>query len=148
MRKKVYGRCKMAPHSVAAAQCFFGWCFVWLFGYVLFQVLSTFCWVNIVYSWHNLLKIGVCYKQSVTGDFLHSHKIPVETARSIGSLWIIVPTVRRRRGRRERKQKQGCRASALARLRRQPLRPPLPSLFLPDHSSLVFMSATTGVLTQ
>ncbi len=64
----------MAAHTVAAAQCSLGRCFLWLFVYLLVFVLCTFCWVNNIYSRHDLLKIGVCYKWSVTAEFLHSYK--------------------------------------------------------------------------
>ncbi|KAK3506378.1 hypothetical protein QTP70_002309 [Hemibagrus guttatus] len=43
---------------------------------------------------------------------------------------------RRRRRRCERKQKRGCRAGALARLQKQPLRPPLCSLFITNARCL------------
>lgn len=115
----------MAAHSVAADQCFSGQCFVWQFMhmYVLFLVLWSFCRANNTYSRHDLLRIGVCYEQSVTAEFHRLHQIPVDIVRTI------IPAVRCRR-RRERKEKRGCRAGALARLRRQPHRPSLPSLFL------------------
>ncbi len=99
-------------------------------------VLCTFCRANITLSRHDILKIGVCYERKVTSEFLRSHKIPVEIARSPGSPWITIPAGRRRRRRRERKQKRGCRAGALVRLRKQPFKPPLPSLFLSNARSL------------
>lgn len=69
---------KMATHTVAAAQC----CLVWLFLYVSFLVLCTFCQVNSIYIRHDLLKIGVFSEWSVTSEFLHTHKIRVELVRS------------------------------------------------------------------
>ncbi|XP_016348215.1 uncharacterized protein LOC107693373 isoform X2 [Sinocyclocheilus anshuiensis] len=123
----------MAAHTVAADQCFSSLCFVWRFMYMWFLVLWSFCRANNTYSRHDLLRIGVCYEQSVTAEFLRSHKIPVDIVRSPGSPWITIPAVRRQR---ERKQKRGCRAGALARLQRQPHRPPLPSLFLTNTRSL------------
>ncbi len=125
----------MVAHTVAADQCFSSRCFIRRFVYVLFLVLWSLCQVNNTYSRHDLLRIGVCYEQNITAEFLHSHKIPVDIVRSPGSPCITIPAVRRRRH-RERKQKRGCRAGALARLRWQPHRPPLPSLFLTNARSL------------
>lgn len=98
-------------------------------------VLCTHCRATITFSRHDILRIGLCYEGKVTREFLRSHKIPAEVARSSGSPWITIP-VRRRRRRRERKQKRGCRAGALLRLRRKPFKPPLPSLFLSNARSL------------
>ncbi|KAK1893548.1 Protein translocase subunit SecA 1 [Dissostichus eleginoides] len=63
--------------------------------------------------------------------------IPDEVARSPGSPWIVVGTGRRRRRRRERKQKRGCRSGLLLRLRKQPHKPPLPSIYLTNARSIV-----------
>ncbi len=41
---------KLVVHTVAAAQCFPGRCFVWLSVYVLVFVLCTFCLANNIYS--------------------------------------------------------------------------------------------------
>ena len=121
----------MAAHIVAAAQCRY---FLCMCVYMLFCIRSTFCAEN-NYSRQDHLKLGVCWEQSVSSDFLHSHNIPPDIARCPGSSWITIPAGRRRR-RRERKQKRGCRASALARLRRQPHKPPLPSIVLTNARSL------------
>lgn len=126
----------MAVNIVAAAQCFPCRCFVWLFVYVLLLVLHIPHWVNKIYSRHKILKIGVCHKWSVTAEFLHSHNILMDIARSPSSLWIIITAGRRQRRRCERKQKRGCRAGAIAKLREQSLRPPLPSLFPTNARSL------------
>lgn len=119
----------MAAHAVAAARCSPFQCFVRLVVYVLCIILCMFCRADNTYSQHDLLKIGACSERSVTAEFHRSYGIPVDTARSPGSQWITIPTGRRRRRCRERKQKQGSRAGALARLRRQPYKPPLPSVF-------------------
>lgn len=52
--------------------------------------------------------------------------------------WIVVDADRRRRWRRERKQKRGCRSGLLARLRKDPHRPPLQNkcIFLSNTQSL------------
>lgn len=91
--------------------------------------VSGSCCVKNNYSRHDLQKFGVCSKQSVSSDFLCSHNIPLDIVRCPGSPGITIPAGRRRRRLRERKEKQGCRARALARLRREPLKQPLPSIF-------------------
>lgn len=110
-------------------------CFVRLFLYVLYVFVTTFCWTNNAYSWNNLPKIEIQSEQCVTTDFLHSHKITEDIARTPGSLWITIPAARRRRWRRERKQKQGSRAGALMRLCKEPHKPLLPSICLTNTTS-------------
>lgn len=85
---------------------------------------------QLAYSWHNLLKIGLKSMHCVTADFLRSHKIPADTALTPGSPWIIIPAGRRWRWLRDRKQKQGYKASALVRRRKQPQKPLLLSVSL------------------
>ncbi len=88
------------------------------------------------YSHQDLLDIGFQHKITVTHDFYRTHNIPKDIARPPGSPWIVVGPGRRRRRRRERKQKQGSRAGLLARLRKQPHKPPLPSMFLTNARSI------------
>ena len=120
---------KMAAHVVAAAQCFPCRYLLCMCVYMLFCIGSTFCAEN-NYSRQDLLKLGVCCEQSVSSDFLYSQNLPPDITRCPGSSWITIPVGRRRRRRREMKQKRGCRAGMLARLRRQPHKPPLPRIFL------------------
>ena len=93
------------------------------------------------YSRLDLLDIGFqlkfMEKMTISSDFHRTHNIPEEIARPAGSPWIVIGSGRRRRWRRERKQRRGCRAGLLARLRKQPLKPPLPSLYLTNARSLV-----------
>lgn len=89
------------------------------------------------YSRQVPLKIGFGQEQSVSSDFLRLNNIPPEIARPPGSPWITVPAGRRSRRRRERKQKRGCRAGVLVRLRKRPHKPPLPSIFFTNARSLV-----------
>uniref|UniRef100_A0A669B6K4 Reverse transcriptase domain-containing protein n=1 Tax=Oreochromis niloticus TaxID=8128 RepID=A0A669B6K4_ORENI len=49
---------------------------------------------------------------------------------------MVCPPSKRRRRRRERKQKRGCRSGSDARLRKQPHRPALPSLFVSNARSI------------
>lgn len=127
----------MAAHVVAAAWCSLSQCVRLLFFWIVFScLLSAFCQADNIYSRHDLLKIGAGCERMITAEFLHTHKIPSGIARHPGSPWIIIPAGKRRRRRRERRQKRGCRAGPLARLRRQPLKPPLPSLFLANARSL------------
>ncbi len=51
--------------------------------------------------------------------------------------WLVVGPTSRRRRQRHRKQKRGCRAGLLARLARQPHKPPIPSIFLTNAQSIV-----------
>ena len=78
--------------------------------------------------------MGLRNEQDVTPEFLHSHEIPTDIARTPGFPWITLPSGRRRR--RDRKQKQGGRAGTLARLCKLPFRPLLPSIFLSNARSL------------
>lgn len=72
----------------------------------------------------------------ITQDFHRVNNIPMDIASPPGCPWIVVGSVKQRR-RRERKQKRGCRAGLLARLQKQPNKPPLPSIFLSNARSLV-----------
>lgn len=117
----------MVAHAVAAAWCYSPWCFVWLFVCVLYTAPLTFCLANNHYSRQDLF---FNCEQSVTAEFFHSHNIPVDLVRIQDSLWIIIPDRRLRRWRRERRQKRGCMAGTLVRLRRQSFKPPFPRLFL------------------
>nr|XP_043874450.1 uncharacterized protein LOC122764210 isoform X2 [Solea senegalensis]XP_043874509.1 uncharacterized protein LOC122764439 isoform X2 [Solea senegalensis] len=49
---------------------------------------------------------------------------------------MVSPPSKRRRRRRERKQKRGCRSGSDAKLRKQPHRPAIPSLFLSNARSI------------
>lgn len=51
-------------------------------------------------------------------EFLHSNSIPADIARYPGSSWFTIPAGRRRKQSRERRQKPGCRAGVLAKIRR------------------------------
>uniref|UniRef100_A0A8C7YZR7 Reverse transcriptase domain-containing protein n=1 Tax=Oryzias sinensis TaxID=183150 RepID=A0A8C7YZR7_9TELE len=120
----------------AAALCSLFRCFLWLFFCELLIVWTTSCWADNIYSRHELLKLGLQCEQAVTADFFHSHNIPKDIIRTPGSPWITIPTGRRRRRRRDRKQKRGCRAGVLAKLRKNPNKPPLPSIILANVRSL------------
>ncbi|XP_024121111.1 uncharacterized protein LOC112142095 [Oryzias melastigma] len=122
----------MAAHVVAAAWCSNGLCFVLMF---FVHVLCTFGRSDHTYSRNELLKIGLRYEGRVTGEFIRLHEIPLEIARSPGPSWFPIPSRGTRR--RRRRRKRGRRAGALARLRRLPLKPPLPSLFLSNARSLL-----------
>lgn len=65
------------------------------------------------------------------------HNIPPEIARTSGALWIVIGSAKKRRRRKERKQKRRCRSGLLARLKRQPFKPSLPSIFLTNARSVV-----------
>ncbi len=125
----------MAARIVAAAngspfQCFF------LF-LVFFFTLCVIGTVYIQYTRQTLLDIGDQHQISVSSDFHHTHNIPDDIARPAGSPWIVARSRRWRRRRRERKQKRGRRSGVMLRLRKQPHKPPLPSLYLSNARSLV-----------
>lgn len=67
----------------------------------------------------------------ITQDFHRPNNIPPAIARPPGSPWIVVGSVTQQRRRRKRKQKRGCRAGLLARLRKQAHKPPLRAYFSP-----------------
>ncbi|KAI4785805.1 hypothetical protein KUCAC02_037538 [Chaenocephalus aceratus] len=85
----------------------------------------------------DLFDIGMSCRSDITADFHRTNNIPEDIARPLGSPWIVFGPVKQRRRRRERKQKRACRAGLLARLRKRPHRPPLPSLFLANARSIV-----------
>ena len=91
---------------------------------------------NIVYNREDLFHFGRTCQIPITSAFQHSHGIPPGIARTPASPWIDTPSGIPRRRRRERKQKRGCRSGDLARLKRAPNRPPLPSLYVANVRSL------------
>lgn len=92
---------------------------------------------NIRYTSQNLMDIGDQHQIPISRVFHHTHNIPDDIARLPGSPWIVVGSRRRRRRRRERKQKRGRRSGVMLRLRKQPHKPSLPSLYLSNARSLV-----------
>ncbi|KAK0150001.1 hypothetical protein N1851_009235 [Merluccius polli] len=95
------------------------------------------CWANYVYNHQELINYGLQLNGITTQDFHRANNIPTDIARPPSSPWIVVGSVKQRRRRRERKQKRGCRAGLLARLRKQPNKPPLTSIFLANARSFV-----------
>lgn len=73
----------------------------------------------------------VQHRTNITTHYLRMYNIIEDITRSLGSPWIVLGFVRRRGRCKERKQKRGCRAVLLTRLRKQPRRPSLP-----DQSSI------------
>lgn len=100
---------------------------------VLF-LLVEFCQAKFMYSRQDLINVGIQQNTAVTSDFHRTHNIPENISRPLGSPWIVIGSGKRRR--RERKQKRGCRAGLVARLKRQPHKPPLPSIFLSNGRSI------------
>lgn len=131
----------MAVRTDAAAWSSLSWCFVLLL-YVWICVHETSCvdGLKLAYTSAELRDIGYASRTEITSDFQLSHNIPPAIARSRGSTWIVVGPGRRRRRQGERRQKWGCRAGLLVRLRKQPLRPALPSLFLSNTRSIVHIA--------
>lgn len=127
----------MAACIHAAARCSLFQCLVSVLLPFFFLLLVTYCQANNIYRRHDLLRIGVCSEGSVRTEFLHSLDILVEIARSPSSLWITIPVGRWRRRHKARKQKRGYSSGVLARLRKESVKPPLPSIFLSNSISLV-----------
>lgn len=84
----------------AAALCALFQCLVCMSVLVLLLILPTSC-PSGIYRRQELLKIGVCCEGSVSLEFLSSHNIPTDIAKSPGSPWIIIPAGRWWRQRRE-----------------------------------------------
>lgn len=95
------------------------------------------CRAHTSYSQQDLLLLGSKRAGTVTTDFLHHYNIPVDIARPPGSPLFTIPGMKRKRWRQDRKQKQGCRASAWERLRKTPHKTLLTSLFLTNARSVV-----------
>ncbi|KAK1889582.1 Imidazoleglycerol-phosphate dehydratase [Dissostichus eleginoides] len=124
----------MAARSDAAAHGSLFWLCTVCF---LFVCVTTLEQATYIYSRMDLFDIGMSCRSDITADFHRTNNIPEDIARPPGSPWIVFGPVKQRRRRRERKQKRGCRAGLLARLRNRPHRPPLPSLFLANARSIV-----------
>ena len=73
----------------------------------------------------------------ITTDYQQLHNIPLHIARSPGTPWVVAGPKRPQRRRRKRMQKRGCRGGLLAWLRKNPYKPPLPSIFLTNARSFV-----------
>ena len=84
------------------------------------------------YSREELLRIGMRYGETNSSRSFNDN-IPPEIARPANSPWFTIPGTKQRRRRR---RKRGCRAGVKARLRRDPNRPALPSIFLTNARSL------------
>ena len=126
----------MAARTDAAASCSTSRCFSFVFLFTCLFVIVKNTQANHSYSRLDILNIGFQCNQVITSEFLESHYIPEEIARTPGSTWTIIGSSKRRRRRRHRKQKRGCRSGLLVRLREQPHKPPLPSVFLTNARSL------------
>ncbi len=127
---------KMAARMSAAA---FGSpvrCLCFMYVLLCMLICAKFCQAKQVYSRQELINIGLQSRMAITADFQRANSIPADIAKPPGSTWIVIGCVKQRRRRKERKQKRGCRAGLLARLRKQPYKPPLPSLFLSNARSI------------
>ncbi len=119
--KSILDCSKMAPSMAAVLRYVL---FVILLFYVLDVVSIT------VYDRHTLLNIGSFVAQRKTDfEFLNAGALFTDTA-SEPFVWAARPRPRKRR------RKRGKRARVLVRLRRRPLRPPLPTILLANVQSL------------
>lgn len=53
--------------------------------------LTTAGQANIFYSLQDLLLVGLQRKETVTTKFIHNHSISEDIARTLGSLWFVIP---------------------------------------------------------
>ncbi len=121
---------KMAPSMAAVLRAPRKLC---SFSYVLFVILLFYV-LNVVsitvYDRHTLLNIGSFVAQRKPDfEFLNAGALFTDTA-SEPFVWAARPRPRKRR------RKRGKRAGVLVRLRRRPLRPPLPTILLAKVQSL------------
>ncbi len=108
-------------------------CLVWCF--LLFLVVCVLepCQAKYVCSWQKLINWGLQFSGVVTEDFHRANNIPMV----IAALHGLLSALSSGGGGAERKQRRGCRAGLLARLVRQPHKPPIPSIFLTNARSIV-----------
>ena len=97
--------------------------------YIFFLSQSVTCWAKVLYSRQDLLDIGLRCEHAISSDFIEDNNIPVDIARQAGSTWILP-------GKRRRRKRRGDRGGPLNRLKRDPYRPAIPSLFLANVRSL------------
>lgn len=126
----------MVVHTVAMAQCSHFQGFVWLYVCMIMDISLIFCNPINIHNRQKLLKIGNFSERSVTVEIVRLHDILKDIARRPGCQCITIPAGRKRRRQGERRQKRGCRAGALMRLRKQLHRPPFPSVFVTNARSL------------
>lgn len=98
------------------------------------QCIYLLVWCSFFVYLCNISSVNIRYTRQ---ELLEIINIPADITRPPGSRWFVVGPRRRQRRRRERKQKRGCRSGAMLKLRRQPHKPPLPSLYLSNVRSLV-----------
>ena len=108
-----------------------------LFLLLRFLFTINLCQAELVYSSLELINIVLQSSISVTVSFEQRPKLSLNISRTPRSTWIVADSNKQRRWRSERKQKQGCQAGLLVRLKKQPLRRPLASIFLSKASSVV-----------
>lgn len=109
-----------AGYGSPSFRCFF----VYLVCFLLF--FCKICRAKL--SRLELIGIGLQSKPPVTDYFLQTLNVPDEIARSAGTPWIGVGSVKKRRRRRDRKQKRGCRAGQQTQLKKLLRNPPVASV--------------------
>lgn len=124
-------------HIVTATYCSHARCrlFSTLLLYVVF--LKTRCYGKHIDSHDKCLSIGLQCQIAITSGFQRNYSILLDIATRLEYPWIGASSSKPRRLCREQEQKRGCGAGLLARLRKQPLRLPLPSIFLTNARSIV-----------
>ena len=116
-----------AAHRVAVAQSSQSWHMFFVIFVALNIISHSFQTLTVKYSQNELLNNNAAFHQ-LPADFT----IPAEITRSPSS----TPEAEKRRRRRcERLQKRGKRGGTWARLKANPFKPPLPTIFLSNARS-------------
>lgn len=129
--------CNLLARVSAAAWCPLVRCFLLRLVCISRQLYGELWQAQCVYSRANLISIRFQNSIPITEYFQQANNIPPEIPRTPGSPWILVGSHRQRQRRRGRKQKWGCQADLTKRLKKDPQRPPLPSIFLANVGSFV-----------
>lgn len=120
----------LSPRTDAKSQRSHLGALVFVFLCVFLSAQTATCWAKISFSRQDLLEIGLKCEQTISMEFTSRENIPTELARPPGSQWLPIIKSRRRR------KCRGDRGGPINRLKRNPHRPAIPSLFLSNVRSL------------
>ncbi|KAK1896784.1 Autophagy-related protein 9 [Dissostichus eleginoides] len=118
------------------AQCLTSFSKIVLLYLIILCVFARFSWANYSYSRQSLLDINHRCINIVLDYQFNFGELPPELVKPPESRGEIHPTGSSRRRRRDRKQRRGKRGGLRAKLRLNPNRPALPSIFLANVRSL------------
>ncbi len=132
----------MAARMSAAALSPLIWCLS-LCTFLSLSMSFCLCGGKYMYSRQELIDIGLRCSMDIMSNFQRSHNILDYITRSP---WVCFPS-RWRRRRREWKQKRGCRAGFRARLKKNPHKPLLPSIYMTNARSVTHKMDELELLT-